>query len=164
MKSIVIPKYANTPSPGMSWKKQWLKRRDYFQLCHKSLTPPKEGQTNSKPDCIIQLICGGVRTYASFETTSNIGELRLSRTIKNASPFRWTMANYICSSSYFVENLQSKSLLYIYCLKLQVNGVKTCDINGKEALTGDWKGLNKETYVCNICLQNNAKVYLCTQL
>ena len=26
--------------------------------------------------------------------------------------------------------------------------------NGKEALTGDWEKLNKETHVCSVCLQN----------
>ena len=45
-----------------------------------------------------------------------------------------------------------------------MNGVKTCGIIGKDALTGDWEGLNNETYIYNICLQNNAKVYLCTQI
>ena len=28
-----------------------------------------------------------------------------------------------------------------------MNGVKTCGIIGKDALTGDWEGLNKETYI-----------------
>ena len=107
---------------------------------------------------------GEVRTCASCETTSNIGELGLPTSIKNASPFRWTMADYICSSSYFVVSLQGKSLLYIYYIKLQVNGIKPCGINGKEPLMADWEERNKETYVCNICLQNNTNVYLCTQL
>ena len=38
----------------------------------------------------------------------------------------------------------------MYYIKLQGvrgNGVKTCGIKGKEALTGDWEELNKETYV-----------------
>ena len=43
-------------------------------------------------------------------------------------------------------------------------GVKTYAINRKEALTGDWAELNKKAYVCNVCLQNNFKVYFCTQI
>ena len=38
----------------------------------------------------------------------------------------------------------------MYYIKLQGvrgNGVKTCGIKGKEALTGDWEELNKETYM-----------------
>ena len=50
----------------------------------------------------------------SCERTSNIGEVRLSRSIKNASPFIWTMADCICSSSYFVVSLQRKRYIYIY--------------------------------------------------
>ena len=42
--------------------------------------------------------------------------------------------------------------------------VKTYGINGKEALTGDWEELNEETCVCNVCLQNNFKVYFCTEI
>ena len=42
--------------------------------------------------------------------------------------------------------------------------VKTYGINGKEALTGDWEELNEETFVCNVCLQNNFKVYFCTEI
>ena len=62
------------------------------------------------------------------------------------------MADYICSSSHFVASLQSDSYIciyhksYIYIIKLCVHGVKTYDIKGKEALTGDWKELNKETH------------------
>lgn len=42
-----------------------------------------------------------------------------------------------------------------------MHGVKTYGINRKEALSRDWKELNKETYVC---LQNNVKVYFCMQI
>ena len=35
--------------------------------------------------------------------------------------------------------------------------VRTSAISGKEALTGDWEELNKETYVCNVYLQNNVQ-------
>ena len=114
MKSIVIPKYANTPNPGVSWRKQWPKRRDYLEMCHKSLTPLKRARPKSKPDRVMLLNCRGLHTYASCETTSNIGELRLPTSIKNASPFRWTMVDYICSSSYFVVSLQSKSLYILH--------------------------------------------------
>ena len=38
--------------------------------------------------------------------------------------------------------------IYIYCI----------------ALTVDWKELNKETCSMYVCLQNNFKVYLCTQI
>lgn len=37
--------HANTLSPDLFWKKRWTKQRDYFELCQKSLTPPKEDQT-----------------------------------------------------------------------------------------------------------------------
>ena len=33
-----------------------------------------------------------------------------------------------------------------------------------EALTEDWEELNEEIYVCNVCLQNNIKVYWYTQI
>ena len=52
-----------------------------------------------------------MRTYPSCETTSNTGELRPTRSIKNASPFRWIMANNTCSSSYFVVSLQTESFI-----------------------------------------------------
>ena len=32
--------------------------------------------------------------------------------------------------------------------------VKTNGINEMKVLTGDWEDLNKETYACNMCLQN----------
>ena len=35
-----------------------------------------------------------------------------------------------------------------------MQGVKTCRIQGKEALTEDWKELNKETYVCMFIKQH----------
>ena len=52
----------------------------------------------------------------------------------------------------------------MYYIKRQMHGVKTCGMNRKEALTGDWEELNKETCICYICLQNNAKVNFCTQI
>ena len=52
----------------------------------------------------------------------------------------------------------------MYYIKLRVHGVKTYGINGKEAPTGDWEELNKETYLCNACLPNNSKVYFCIQI
>ena len=58
-----------------------------------------------------QLSCGVMCTYASCETTSNIGELWPP----NALPFRWAMVDYICSS-YFVLSLhieRLRALLYI---------------------------------------------------
>ena len=42
--------------------------------------------------------------------------------------------------------------------------VKMYGISGKEALTGDWEELNNETYVCNVRLQDNFKVYFCMQI
>ena len=48
-------------------------------------------------------------------------------------------------------------LLYTYYVKLRVYGLKTYGINGKEALTGDWEELNKETYVCNICYKTTSR-------
>ena len=71
--------------------------------------------------------------------------LRLSRSIKNAFPFRQTMADYICSSSYFVAGLRSK--IFTYYIKPRVHGVKIYSINGKKTLTGDWEELNKGTYM-----------------
>ena len=50
-----------------------------------------------------------MHTYASCETTSNIGELQQLRSIKNTSLFRQTIVDYICSSFYFVVSLQSES-------------------------------------------------------
>ena len=52
----------------------------------------------------------------------------------------------------------------IHYIKLRVHGIKTYGINGKEVLMGDWEELNKETYVCNVCLQNNFKVCFCKQI
>ena len=73
----------------------------------------KRARWKSKFDCIIQLNCGGKHTYASCKTSSNIGELRPPKSIKNSSPFRWTMADCICSSSYFIVSLQIESFMYI---------------------------------------------------
>ena len=124
--------------------------------------PLKRARPNSKLDCIFQLNCRGVRTNASCETTSNIGELRPLRSIQNASPFRWTMADYICNSSHFVVSLQSES--YIHIINSREHKVKTYGTKEKEALTRDWEELNKELYVCNLYLQNNFKVYFCRQM
>ena len=55
------------------------------------------------------------------------------------------MADYICSSSYFVAGLRSK--IFTYYIKPRVHGVKIYSINGKKALTGDWEELNKGTYM-----------------
>ena len=122
--------------------------------------PLKMVRLKSKLDCVIQFNSRGVCTYWSCEINSNIGELRSLRNIKNASPFRWTMTDYICSSSHFVASLQIESfILYSLC----VHGVKTYGIKGKETLTGDWEELNKETYVY-VCLQNNFIVYFCMQI
>ena len=63
--------------------------------------PLKRARPKPKLDRVIQLDCGLVRTYASYETTSNIGELQLPRS-KNVSPFRRTMADYIYSYSYLL--------------------------------------------------------------
>ena len=46
-----------------------------------------------------------------------------------------------------------------------MHGVKIYGIKGKEVPMGDWEEISKET--CNIydvCLQNNFKVYFCTQI
>ena len=134
--------HANTPSLKLFWRKRWPQRRDYLELCHRLWHPLKRVRPKSKEDRIIQLNCWEVHTYANCEATSNIGEPQPPRSIKNASPFRQTMTDYIS----------------------RVNGVETYDIKGKEALTGDWKELNKETYVCNICLQSDFKVYFCPQM
>ena len=78
--------------------------------CATSLTPLKRVRLMSKPDCVMQLNCRWVHAYASCETTSNNRKLQSPRSIKNASPFRQTMAAYICSSSYFVVNLETESV------------------------------------------------------
>ena len=67
--------HVNTPSPDIFWRKQWVKQQDYLELCHKSLTLLKWARLKSKLDYIIKLNCGGVHTYASCKTASNIGEL-----------------------------------------------------------------------------------------
>ena len=117
-----------------------------FGTCCKSLTPLKRARLKSKLDHIIQLRCRRVHTYASCETTSNIGELRPPRSIKNDFPFRRTMANYICSSCHFVLSLHSESYnIYMYIIKPCLHGIKTYGIKGKDTLMEDWKELNKET-------------------
>ena len=52
----------------------------------------------------------------------------------------------------------------MYYIKLCVHGLKTYGINRMKVLTGDWEELSKETYACNVCLQNNGKVYFCMQI
>ena len=74
-------------------------------------TSLNRARPKSKPDCVIQLNCRGLCTYAICETTSNIGELQLPRSIKNASSFRLTMADYICSSAYFVASFQIETFI-----------------------------------------------------
>ena len=82
-------------------------------------TPQKKARPKSKPDRVIQFNCEGVCTYARCETTSNTGELRPPRSIKKASPFRRTMADYICSSSYILmspgqDETRVCGYIYIY--------------------------------------------------
>ena len=139
--------HANTGSPDVFWRKQWPKRRDYLKLCHKSLTFSKKTRLKSQTDGVIQLNCGRLRTYASCETTRNIRELLLQRSIKN-------------------EKKNQKSYTYkTYVLhKTSCAWDQNLGINGIEALTGDWEELNKEIYVCNVCLQSNIKVYCYTQI
>ena len=60
-----------------------------------ALSTLKTVRSESKVNYVIQLNCEGVCTYASCETTSNIGELQSLTSIKNASLFRQTMARYI---------------------------------------------------------------------
>ena len=78
-------------------------------------------------------------------------------TLKNTSPFRQTMTDYICSFCYFVVSLQNERF-FIYYIKVRVHGVKTYSINGKDALTGDWIYVNsilisyvKHMYVVYVC-------------
>ena len=44
-------------------------------------------------------------------------------------------------------------------------GVKTYGMSEKEALTGDWGELNKETYVCKVMFTKQLpSLLLCTQM
>ena len=43
--------------------------------------------------------------------------------------------------------------MYSIYTSIYIYGVKTYGIKEKEAQTGDLKELNKETCVCNVCLQ-----------
>ena len=74
--------------------------------------PLNKARWKSKLDCVIQLNCRQVRTYASYETTSHIREFLPPKSVKNGSTVRWTMTDYICSSSYFVVSLQSEFFFY----------------------------------------------------
>ena len=47
---------------------------------------------SAKPDHIIQLNCGEVRTHASHKKNQEMGELQLPRN-KNDPPFRQTIIN-----------------------------------------------------------------------
>ena len=106
--------HANTPSPDMFWRKHDWNDGTIWSCATSPWYSLKKARLKSKPDCVIQFNCGGRHTYASCETASNIGELHPPKSIKNASFFRWTMADYICSSSHFVVRLQSGSYIYIY--------------------------------------------------
>ena len=74
--------HANTPNPGVFWRKRLTKRRNYSKLYRKSLTLLKWTRSKSKQDRVIQLNCEGVRCYASCQTTSNIGELQPPKVLK----------------------------------------------------------------------------------
>ena len=100
----------------MFWRKHWPKRRAIWSCATSFWHPQKRAKWKSRPDCVIQLKCWEVGTYASYETTYNIGELLPLRSIKNASSFKRIMVEHICSSSFFVVRLQSE--LYIYYIKL----------------------------------------------
>ena len=76
-------------------------------------------------------------TYASCE---------VPRSTKNASLFRKTMANYICSS-YFAGSLQSKSFLYYILHKTSRAWDKNLWHQQEGSINRDWKELNTETYV-----------------
>ena len=43
-------------------------------------------------------------------------------------------------------------------------GLKSYGINRKEALTGDWEELNKETYVGNVCYKTTSRFTSCLYL
>ena len=43
--NLVSVLQTNTRSPDVFCQKRWPKRQDYLELCHKSLIPPIEGQT-----------------------------------------------------------------------------------------------------------------------
>ena len=91
-------------------KERMIKMAKKFETVPQVWHPLKRVRLRSKPDCVMQLNCRWVHAYASCETTSNNRKLQSSRSIKNASPFRQTMAAYICSSSYFVVNLETESV------------------------------------------------------
>ena len=90
--------------------KEWSKWQKKFETVPQVWHPLKRVRLRSKPDCVMQLNCRWVHAYASCETTSNNRKLQSPRSIKNASPFRQTMAAYIYSSSYFVVNLETESV------------------------------------------------------
>ena len=50
--------HVNNSSPDVFWRKRWPKQQDYFELCHKSLTSPKEGQ--------IKVICWSYKSYKIY--------------------------------------------------------------------------------------------------
>ena len=110
--------------------------------------PLKKARPTFKPDCVIQLNCRRVRANASCETTSNIGELRPPKSIKNFSPFRRTMAGYLlCIYIYIYIYIYILYIIYyVYTstnthMKLCVHWVKNYGINGKEVPTEDWEEL-----------------------
>ena len=126
--------------------------------------PLKKARPTFKPVCVIQLNCRRVRTNASCETTSNIGELRPPKSIKNFSPFRRTMAGYLlCIYIYIIYYI-----LYIYyiyvCVYIYTHTYKTLCALGKKLWHQREGSTNRRLGRTNVCLQSNLKIYFCTQI
>ena len=114
--------------------------------------PLKKARPTFKPDCVMQLNCRRVRTNASCGTTSNIGELRPPRSIKNVSPFRRTMADYLVC------------ILYITCVcgYIYTHIYKILCALGKKIWHQQEGSTNRRLGRTNVCSQSNLKIYFCT--
>ena len=121
--------HANTPSPDLFWRKQWPKWGGGGAPPGGAMPshghPLKRTRAKSKPNHVIQLNCRKVCTYANCETSSNIGvALTPPRSIKNASPFRRTMAVYIDSFKPIKKKKKRLTLHWFFLLSQRKNLIK----------------------------------------
>ena len=64
--------YANTSWADVYWNSR-PNRQDHLELCHRYSGTLLRARYNAKPDRVIHLNCGEVRTHASCKTTRTMG-------------------------------------------------------------------------------------------
>ena len=105
--------HGNTSSPTCFERNDDRNQGTIWSCARSSCQPLQKARLKSKMDQLIQTNFGTMRTYGSCETISNIGELRLPRSTKYASPFGPTIADYVSVARLILFEAFNK-YIYIY--------------------------------------------------